>query len=227
LVVRTRVQNAGTLILAPAFAVVDRRLAEIQAANPGFSLRLTGTVVVAARNLHGMIEDIRTSLSTAVIVIFAMMSWGFRSLWLGVISVIPNAFPLAFVGGLLASVGEPLRITSVMTFNICLGLAVNDTIHVLCRYRRELDLEDGVRAALQRTMDAVGIAMVANTVILTAGFSSLMLCRLPAIRLFGSLSSVAMIAALVGDLVILPAMMLCLVRDRRRPSASASATVGD
>ncbi len=148
--------NIGTAVLAPAFADVDRRLAELQRRHPGFSLHLTGTVVVVARNLRGMIEDIRASLSTAVIVIFVVMTWGFRSLRLGVISVVPNMFPLTFVGGLLAGVGEPLRITSVMTFNICLGLAVNDTIHVLSRFKRERALEDGVRPALQRTMDAVG-----------------------------------------------------------------------
>jgi predicted RND superfamily exporter protein len=214
LIVRSRVPNTGAAVLAPVFADVDRGLAELQHRYPGFSLHLTGTVVVAARNLRGMIEDIRASLSTAVIVIFVVMSWGFRSLRLGVISVIPNMFPLVFVGGLLAAVGEPLRITSVMTFNICLGLAVNDTIHVLCRFKRERATEDGVRPALQRTMDAVGIAMVANTAVLTGGFAALMLCRWPAIRLFGSLSSVAMIAALIGDLMILPAMVLCFVRER-------------
>ena len=135
------------------------------------------------------------------------------------ISVIPNLFPLAVVGGLLAFTGESLRITSVMTFNICLGLAVNDTIHVLVRFKREQKARDGVRPALRRTMDAVGIAMVANTAVLTGGFASLMFCRLPAIRLFGELSSIAMLAALVGDLIILPAMVVCFVRDppRRLP----------
>jgi hypothetical protein len=215
LVVRTRVPNIGTAILAPSFTDLDRQLAELQTRYPGFSIHLTGTVVVAAHNLRGMIEDIRTSLSTAVVVIFLIMVIGFRSLWLGVISVIPNLFPLAVVGGLLAFVGEPLRITSVMTFNICLGLAVNDTIHVLCRFQRERALGDGLRPALWRTMEAVGIAIVANTGILTGGFATLMFCRLPAIQLFGALASVAMLAALIGDLIILPALMLIALRDRR------------
>jgi hypothetical protein len=86
---------------------------------------------------------------------------------------------------------------------------------VFCRFQRERALGDGVRPALWRTTKVVGIAMVANTGILTGGFATLMLCRLPAIQLFGALASVAMLAALIGDLLILPAVMLIALREPR------------
>jgi hydrophobe/amphiphile efflux-3 (HAE3) family protein len=220
LVVRSRVPNIGAAALAPSFAEIERGLAELEQRHPGFSMHLTGTVVVAARNLKGMIEDIRTSLSTAVVVIFLVMTLGFRSLRLGLISIVPNLFPLAFVGGLLAGFGEPLRITSAMTFNICLGVAVNDTIHMLIRYIRERRVGDGVDAALRRTTAAVGTVMAVNTAVLAGGFAALLFCQLPAIRSFGGLSSLAMLAALVGDLIILPAMVLCFAGARQAEPAA-------
>jgi predicted RND superfamily exporter protein len=119
--------------------------------------------------------------------------------------------------------GGALELSGVITFSICLGIAVDDTTHVLARFRREWAEGYDAREALQRTMRGVGLPMVTTTLVFVAGFGTLALSSLPGLRQFGLLSVVAMATALTCDLVVLPALLL-LGAPRRR---AASAPLGE
>ena len=170
--------------------------------------------MVAARNVHRIIGDLGKSLGLATIIIFVVMSVALRSIRLGLISAIPNAFPLAFAAALLVATGEPLRLASAMTFSICLGIAVDDTIHFLTRFRRELRASGDVEPSILRSMRTVGVAMLVTSAILLSGFSVMIISHMPSIHTFAQLASVAILAALFGDLVMLPALLACFVRSR-------------
>jgi predicted RND superfamily exporter protein len=103
-------------------------------------------------------------------------------------------------------------LASVLVFTVCLGIAVDDTIHFISRFRRELAVDQDVDAALRRTFVAVGAALLTSTLILLVGFGSALASDLPHIRMFVSLSCVAIFSALLGDLLILPAMLACFYR---------------
>ena len=151
-------------------------------------LTLTGTAVVGARNVHKMIESLNQSLLGAAVAIFGAIAVGFRSLVLAGISIPPNVFPMVATSTLLVVAGLPLQMTSVMVFSICLGIAVDDTIHFLNRFEREMAIDGDIRSAIKRTYYAVGSAVITTTLVLLTGFGSVLTSEMPSSRLFGWLS---------------------------------------
>jgi hypothetical protein len=220
--IRVRMQDVGSNVMIRIFGELREQLAQLEQAHPGVRFYLTGTSVLATRNLNQMITDLASSLGSAAIVIFVVMTIGFRSVRLGLISIVPNLFPMAVMAAYLVLSGRPLQMTSVIVFSICLGIAVDDTIHFLNRFQREMSFDGNVRASLQRTYQAVGSAMMMTSLVLIAGFGSLQVSTMPTTRLFSGLSCLTIFAALVGDLLILPAMVRCFVRDRHMEVAEPS-----
>jgi predicted RND superfamily exporter protein len=214
-VVAVHVPDIGSARLSPTFAAIDEQLAEMRAGYPGFDLHLTGTVVVAARNVHQMIADLAWSLTLASTLVFLLMTVLFRSLTLGLLSVVPNVFPQAISAALLVWSGQPLTMTSVMTFSLCFGLSVDDTVHFLTRYCRERETLEP-RAAILRTFLAVGGVMITTSLVLVGGFLAMFVSQMPAIRVFSALCCLTLLAAIAGDLVMLPSLILCATRWQRR-----------
>ena len=215
LVVTFRVPDVGAAHLEPVFQRMEQQVDRLRRDFPGYQLWLTGTSVVAARNVHRMIGDLARSLSATAVIVFAIMAIAFRSLVTGALAIVPNAFPLLFTSGCIQLSGQPLQIVSVLTFSLCLGLAVDDTIHFIVRYQRELALDGDRAAAIQRTLQAVGFALIITSVVLIGGFSVVLWSELPPLRSFAQLSCTALLAALAGDLVLLPAFLVA-----RRPTPS-------
>ena len=201
------VLDSGGGVYEPVFTRLQRMFSEISAAHAGVTVRLTGTTLLAARNVNGMIEDLARSLATAALAIFFVIAVALRSVRLALIALIPNVFPLAVVGALLVSIGYPLQMTSVVVFSVCLGIAVDDTIHLLCRYQDELRRRANPSAAIRAALCAVGPAMATTTTVFIVGFGCVAVSDIPVLRVFSGLCCVAFAAALVGDLVILPALL--------------------
>jgi hypothetical protein len=124
--------------------------------------------------------------------------------------MIPNVLPLLVVLGVLGHAGRHLETLSAMVFSLGLGIAVDDTIHYLARYCEEVrggrSPEDAVRAASGGT----GRAIVMTSLVLILGFGVLLSSRFPPNQLLAGLASVVIAAALVADLVVLPALLLLL-----------------
>jgi predicted RND superfamily exporter protein len=202
------VPDKGTGVHEPMFRAIENKIAEIENRYQGISLNLTGTVVVASRNINQMITDLAKSVGLATIVIFVTMTLVFRSWKLGLISMLPNAFPLLTTAAWLVLTGRPLELTSVIVFSICLGIAVDDTIHVINRFQRELRNGLDVPPAIKNAFIAVGSALATTTIILIVGFGSVAASEMPTSQLFAKLGMIAIFAALIGDLIILPAMLV-------------------
>ncbi len=205
--------DEGSDVLLPLFAELDAELDRLADEFPSASFRLTGTDYVARKNVNRMIDDLARSLGFAVLVIFGVIALEFRSLRIGLISLLPNLFPLALVGGTLELIGQPLQMASAVLFTVLLGLAVDDTIHFLSRLRRERraalaagrDPDD--RLPMERTFLAVGRAIVVTTIVLTVGFATVGLSSVPTNRVFAALACLGLAGALVGDLLLLPALL--------------------
>jgi predicted RND superfamily exporter protein len=105
--------------------------------------------------------------------------------------------------------GAGLQLTTVLALTIAFGIAVDDTIHFLSNYvgqRREHGLDH--QAAVKRTLERIGGAIIATTIILSAGTAIVAFSALPQVALFGSLFVIALALALLGDLFILPALLV-------------------
>jgi uncharacterized protein len=213
--ISTRVPDAGSSVCGPAYAEVESSLGELRGAHPGFTIELTGTGYVARRNVNLIIRDFALGLALAAAVIFVVLSLAFRSLRLGAVSLLPNAFPLVVAAAGLTLTGLELQVSSVLAFTVLLGIAVDDTIHFVCRYQRELRRTGSVDEALLAAFMAVGRALVMTTAALGSGFAVSLFSSLPTTRLFALIVTVGLLAALIGDLILLPASIAVMERRRR------------
>jgi len=102
----------------------------------------------------------------------------------------------------------------VLTFSVCLGLADDNTIHLVSRFQQELSRGFGVRTAVERALASSGPAMVIMCLTLAAGLAPMTWSANPALRTFGGLTIAALAASLVADLVILPPLLAWFAKDR-------------
>ncbi len=208
LVVSARVPNDGSRALGQRLQKLEPELEEIRLKYPDYEFTLTGTSVAAAENMTSIIVDLARSLAIAAGMIFVVLAVAFRSLKIGVLTIVPNVLPLLVTAAGLTLLDMPLQITSALTFSLCLGLAVDDTIHVVVRYLWNLEHHPDRREAIIETVGHVGPALIVTTTILLGGFAAMMTSPMPGIRLFAMLSGVTLIAALIGDVLLFPAMLL-------------------
>ncbi|MCZ6597359.1 MAG: MMPL family transporter [Planctomycetota bacterium] len=201
------VPDLGTRALQPMLDALEAGVDELHEKHPGIEFHLTGSDVVARRNIKRMIVDLARGIFIASVIIFGVIALEFRSLRLGLLSLVPNVFPLVLVGALMVWTDTTLQIATAILFSVLLGLAVDDTIHFLARYRRELAVDGDVRPALRRTFLTVGAAIVTTTLVLTAGFAIVLTTSVPTTQIFAVLLCVGLISALAGDLIFLPALL--------------------
>ncbi len=217
-----QVRDVGTRELLVFSRALERQLAASGLA-PAIRTRLTGVGYGYAHALDGFIRDVLLSLWCAAAIIFLVIALLFRSLRLGLISIIPNVTPLVLTLGYMALRGIPLNTSSVIVFAIGLGVAVDDTIHFLARYREERRRDLEVGPAIRATLRGAGRSMILTTVLMVLGLALLHTSQFVPTRRFAELTSVLMGSALLGDLFLLPAcLMVFRTRPRSRPSGSPS-----
>ncbi|MEC9097396.1 MAG: MMPL family transporter [Planctomycetota bacterium] len=190
------------------------RMVLVQVRHEGYQISVSGSAVVASRNLSTMINDLVKSLVIAAAVIILVLSVMFRSVKMGLVSLLPNCLPLLFTASYLVWTGEPLRLTSVLLFTVSLGIAVDDTIHFLVRFRREQSEGKSVDESIRNSITSVGAALVVSTLVLIAGFSASAISVMPHSQLFSKLACISVGVALIGDMVLLPVILRVVYRDK-------------
>ena len=136
-----------------------------------------------------------------------MLALAYKSLRIGLISIIPNLFPLVLSASFLVVTGQYLEFVSVCAFTICLGIAVDDTIHFLTRYKEESDKTDDEHTAIRNAFTGVGTALIMTTLVLLSGFVTVAFGDAREVRIFASLGGITIGSALLGDLLFLPALL--------------------
>ena len=202
-----RVQDLGIAKYNDVFKRVTKGLKEIESEHPQFTLSLSGSAVRRWENLFQIVVDLVTSLGVASLIIFAVLAIVYRSLRIGLISIIPNMFPLAVAGAYLVASGQSLEIVTVCAFTVCLGIAVDDTIHFLTRYQEEKSQTDDDATAIKNAFTGVGTALIMTTIVLVSGFCTVLLSDSRDHFTFASMAIITLSAALFADLVFLPALL--------------------
>ena len=95
-----------------------------------------------------------------------------------------------------------------MTFAIALGIAVDDTIHFLARFRQEFSKSNNLKLSIKNTLFTTGKAIISTTMVLSLGFAVLYFSELMPNHEFGILATIILIAALIGSIVLLPALLI-------------------
>ena len=202
-----RVQDLGIATYGPVFERIGAQLRIIETKHPNFTLRLEGRAVWRWRNLYQIVVDLASSLGSAALIILVILTIVYRSVRLGLISIIPNLFPLALTAAYLVFAGYNLEIVMVCNFTVCLGIAVDDTIHFLTRFREERVHCENDDEAIRRAFTGVGTALIMTTAVLVAGFSIVTLSDSRDHRIFATMGAITIAAALFCDLVFLPALL--------------------
>jgi predicted RND superfamily exporter protein len=138
----------------------------------------------------------------------------------GLLSVIPNLFPVLLVLGVMGWAGIGIDASTLMVGGIILGLAVDDTIHFFHSYERAFRQTGDVRRAIRRTLETTGVAIVTTSLVLSAGFLSFGFAYMTNVSTLGLLLAFATLMALLADLVLVPALLVVFCRDEIQQNGS-------
>ncbi len=141
-------------------------------------------------------------------VIAAMMCLLFRSFKTGLISMVPNLSPVILTLGLMGWTGIPLDYNKIMIAAVAIGIAVDDTIHLLSRYHHEFRLSGDYRRALAAAVEDVGRALFITSAALVCGFMVFTFSVMDSTATFGVLLAWTITVALVADFLLMPALVL-------------------
>ncbi|MCG8086527.1 MAG: MMPL family transporter [Candidatus Thiodiazotropha taylori] len=207
-VILVRLPDNGANMQLETITQLEELLSQLSEESDRFSLRLQGISLAAAKGSVDMIQDLLVSILSAVVIIFLVLSLFLKSIKLGLISFLPNILPLATVAALLVVNDQPLQYATIMVFTICLGIIVDDGIHMIVRYQKEFHKVRNVTIAVHHTLQAIAPVLLVTTLILLAGFVSMLTSSTEVIVRMGYLSCVALIMALLADLVLLPSLIV-------------------
>ncbi|HHI76701.1 MAG TPA: PAS domain-containing protein [Gammaproteobacteria bacterium] len=154
------------------------------------------------------------SLVGALALIFLLMALLFRSVGAALLGMIPNLSPILVIFTLMGAVGIWLDMATAMIASIAVGVAVDDTIHVMDGFRRRVQRGVPPVLALVRTYHGAGRAVITTTVILCVQFLVLTSSDFVPTRSFGLLTAIGLLAALVFDLLLLPSLLILLYGPR-------------
>ncbi len=172
-----------------------------------YEAELTGSTRLFARMGRILVEGEIKGLIMAIISIFVVITLLFRNLWVGLITIVPNALPIMITAAVMGFLKIPINVTTAMIPCIALGIAVDDAIHYVSRFKREFAQDQNYVNAMFRTLQTTGKPIVFTSAILFCGFITLIFSSFSANMYFGLLTSLTMVSALLGDLLILPVLM--------------------
>ncbi|MEL7046397.1 MAG: MMPL family transporter, partial [Pseudomonadota bacterium] len=145
----------------------------------------------------------------AVFAVILIMFWIlFRSLSLALLALAPNLLAAGLVLGIMGIVGIPLDIMTITIAAIVVGIGVDNCIHYVHRFKREFPTDRDYLATMYRCHGSIGRALYYTTLTLVIGFSTLTLSNFNPSIYFGVLTVIAMTAAVVGALLLLPRLII-------------------
>jgi predicted RND superfamily exporter protein len=186
------------------------RVIDATALPPGATARVTGNALLLAHSADGIARSQPLSVGLAALAIFVLLTLGLRSLGLGAVAMIPNLLPVLLFFGLLGLGAAPLSLPTSLIGSVALGIAIDDTVHFLVRYRAERDAGASPESAALRCGRSVGRPIAITSGMLFLGFLVVAFSQFATLREFGFLTALTMVICLVNDLVLLPALLVRL-----------------
>ena len=178
----------------------------------GWSVLLSGLVAIDVGWVHDIQGTQLRSFPTALVLVLSMVALFLRSLRLALAAMVPTLLPVVVTLGTMGWVGLSLDVGRAMIAAVLIGIAVDDSIHLLYQYQRRRAAGDGPREAIREAVLHVGRAVVTTSVALSLGFLTLMASAWQTIASFGFFVSLAILGALAASLFVLPALIFAFGR---------------
>ncbi len=176
-----------------------------------YDVLFTGTSVVFLKGSSYLVSNLISSLFWAIVIIVVLMALLFNSVRILVVALIPNVVPLILTAGIMGFVHIPIKPSTMLVFGIALGIAVDNAIFFLARYRLELKLTGGdLSRSVDNAVRQVSVGIIYTSAVLVAGFSMFAFSRFGGIQALGLLTTITLLIAMLTNLLVLPAMVLSL-----------------
>ncbi len=170
-------------------------------------VNISGMLVLYNNMLNSLFNSQILTLGTVFLAIMVMFSVLFRSLKLALITIVPNIFSAGIVLGIMGIFNIPLDLMTITIAAITVGIAVDNAIHYVTRYRDERLANQSVDDSITIAKNNVGQAMFYTTLTIAAGFLIMVFSNFVPTMYFGILTALAMITALIANLVMLPMLL--------------------
>ena len=171
-------------------------------------VRLTGMAVLFNNMLQSLFQSQILTLGVVLLAITVVFAFIFRSLYVAILSILPNALSAILVLGIMGIVGLPLDMMTITIAAITVGIAVDDTIHYIHRFEHEIKEDGDYHFALHRSHNTIGRAMYYTSITIMIGFFILVFSNFNPTMYFGVLTGLAMFSALIANLILLPALLV-------------------
>ena len=171
-------------------------------------VKFTGLLVLYNNVLQSLYASQILTLGAVFLAIGVMFLALFRSVSLALLGLAPNILAAGLVLGVMGLAGIPLDIMTITIAAIVVGMGVDNCIHYIHRFRREFEIDGNYREAMYRSHSSIGRAMYYTTLTVVVGFSMLTLSNFTPSIYFGVLTVMAMLAAVMGALLLLPKLIL-------------------
>jgi len=201
-----RTQSLGSKEVRTFMADIDKFVKENL--DSSIKVEYTGIMTWLRAFVDMVANGQKRSFVLAFSAIAIMMIIALRSFKLGLISMVPNLFPVLISMGFMGMAGMYIDATLMIFSAIIIAVVVDDTIHFFSRYKREFKHKGTYKEALKATLSTVGRPIMFTTITLVAGFSVFGLSDINSMVKFGLMAGFAFIWALLADFFLAPAMML-------------------
>jgi predicted RND superfamily exporter protein len=211
-----RIDASGSRPLGEIIREIRRTATEAMGGTA--SVAVAGELVVFEAESGSLVRTQTRSLILAISCITLLLMIQLGSISLGMLSLVPNAFPLAAIFGIMGWTGLRLDFITVFAATISIGISVDDTIHYLTQFKRALGSDkenETVAECLRKAHRVAGKALVSTTAVISLGLLMMLFSPFRPMTTFGLLGSFAMIVALIGDLVFMPSFILSFSFVRR------------
>ena len=172
------------------------------------NIRFTGILVLYNNMLQSLYKSQIVTLGAVFIGIMLMFLVLFQSVKISIIAILPNFLAAGIVLGSMGILGIPLDMMTITIAAITVGIGVDHAIHYLTRFKREFSLDSNYIGAMQRAHASTGQALFYTSITIIAGFSILALSNFIPSVYFGLLTGLAMLAALLGSMTLLPQLII-------------------
>jgi predicted RND superfamily exporter protein len=192
-----------------------REYLETKTLNGKIDYKITGTAHLIDKNLSYLSTSLVKGLLVSILIVALLMGIIYRSASILLISIVPNLVPLVFIAGVMGYLGVELKISTAIIFTIAFGIAVDDTIHLLGKFKFELMKGRTKMYALKRSYLTTGKAMILTTLILCSGFALLVFSSFLGTFYLGLMLCLALFAALIADLTLLPVLIFLFYHPKK------------
>ena len=170
--------------------------------------KLAGVLILFNNLLQSLFKSQILTLGIVMLGIFAMFLILFRNVTLSFIGVVPNFIAAFFILGIIGLMGIPLDMMTITIAAITIGIAVDNSIHYIYRFKEEFKKINNYNKTLDRCHRTVGIAILNTSITIVFGFSILVLSNFIPTIYFGFFTGIAMLLAMISVLTLLPRLLL-------------------